>query len=150
MKPRKTVWVMGGVLAALSACCVSCVIAGTLVDAGQVPGSVTNTNGLDGRYGCFQSRGVTGANGQLVPRWTAVAVPAFRLEGRSYSDANAHGAIEVEGNIIGFTGGPLDGWKGRLGADTKPFIAFAGENHHEVNSSTGDGWNDFKCYVQPD
>ena len=58
--------------------------------------------------------------------------------------------IEVANGVITFTGGSLDGWRGRLGADSKPFIAIAGENHREVTDRTGNGWNDFKCYVQKD
>lgn len=77
-------------------------------------------------------------------------MPGFRLRGGTYSDSNSSGSVALANDVITFNGGPLDGWRGRLGADSKPFIAFAGENHREVTARTGNGWGDFKCYVQPD
>lgn len=76
-------------------------------------------------------------------------VPNFRINGGTWSDDNTSGTVSFAGEVISFSGGSLDGWRGRIGADSKPFIAF-GEKHDEVNEGTGNRWNDFKCYVQPD
>lgn len=140
----KTVKVTLLVLAALGGSCLLCLVAAAFSD------TPAGGSALDGRYGCFQSKGVTGANGQLQPRWTAVAVPGFRINGDTWSDASSSGSVSVAGNVVTFSGGSLDGWRGRIGADDKPFIAIGGDNHGEANDGTGNRWNDFKCFVQPD
>lgn len=150
---KKIVLVVGVVFAALVGSCLLCGGLAALSDDGKQAATreaSSSPAALDGRYGCFQVQSAIAPNGQLAPRWNPVPVPAFNIEGNTYSDSNTSGAIEVANGIITFTGGSLDGWRGRLGADSKPFIAIAGENHREVTDRTGNGWNDFKCYVQKD
>lgn len=151
-KPTKVVLVVGVVLAALMGSCLLCLVAGALAEGQQAGTSTTpaTVSGLDGRYGCFQVRSAPGFNGTLQPKWFPVPVPNFRIEGSEWSEANTSGSVSVAGNVLTFHGGSLDGWKGLIGADSKPFIAIGGDDHSAVTDQTGNKWNDFKCYVQND
>lgn len=101
---------------------------------------------LDGRWGCSQASSEPGLAGQLQP----VPVPGFRISGGTYSDAKTQGTVVVSNDVIAFSGGALDGWRGRLGADSKPFVAISGEDPGTVTATTGAGPRDYKCYLQAD
>lgn len=151
-KTTKTVLIVGGIVAALSGCCMLCLVAGVLVDAPTTTpetSSVAPSTAMDGRYKCL-SLNIMVAAGTAQVEWQIAALPPFTIAGDGYETASGSGSVTVADGVATFDGGPYDGWRGATGSDTTgTFFLFDGKEHHRVRTD-GAKRGDFKCYRQRD
>jgi hypothetical protein len=150
---KKVLLIAGGVLAALGGSCMLCLVAGALTDDGSTAQPAPNApaaGGLnDGRYAC-QSLNIQMMGGAPTVQWQVAALPPFTVEGNAYETSSGSGSLSVEGQVVTFTDGPYDGWRGFAGTDgTGPYVLFDGKEHHRVRTD-GAKRGDLKCYRQRD
>ncbi len=127
---RKVLVVTGVVILSLVSCCGVCMIAG-LLDGGA--------GALNGRYEC-QTPGSVLMNGVLMTQYQPTGM-WFVIDGDGYSTNGPGGSVRFDAEVVTFTGGGYDGWRGARADDA---IVFR-KDHADPRPGESPRFGDLRC-----
>ncbi|MGV3625662.1 MAG: hypothetical protein ACO1OB_32930 [Archangium sp.] len=102
---RNVLVVVGAVLLSLVSCCGLCAVSGLVADA---PGG--GSSELNGRYEC-QMPGTVMMNGMVMTQYQPTGM-WFVIDGDAYTSSGPGGSVSADAQVVSFTGGGYDGWRG--------------------------------------
>lgn len=110
----KVVAVIGVIFAALAGSCLLCLVVGALTDEeARTQRAPTPAGSLDGQYVCV-------VPGRSAPGGVTTADVTLdmtlNISGHTYEGSGGDGSVGLEGNVVRFSGGGYDGWRGLLDA----------------------------------
>lgn len=77
-------------------------------------------SGIDGRYECMMSQLLHGAGSNFTVNYQPTGM-WFEIRGGRYTTSGAGGSVRVSGDVVSFTGGGYDGWRGALATNAINF-----------------------------